>query len=131
MLDAELHWLMSRTRSVEENVQRETELLQQLDSFLLVKHTHTHTQTHTGTQHRGQHCAYFTHRDQFTSCVERPLESQFGLKRFQVFTRKPVSESGGVATEKHERHELGWESPTKTHCQVFITGCVGFSGFGA
>ncbi|XP_044040415.1 LOW QUALITY PROTEIN: FH2 domain-containing protein 1-like [Siniperca chuatsi] len=33
-LDAELQWLTSRTRSVEENIQRDTELLQQLDSFL-------------------------------------------------------------------------------------------------
>ncbi|GAA6234570.1 FH2 domain-containing protein 1-like [Lates japonicus] len=33
-LDAELKWLMTRTRSVEESVQRDTELLQQLDSFL-------------------------------------------------------------------------------------------------
>ncbi|KAG7215194.1 hypothetical protein INR49_022693 [Caranx melampygus] len=33
-LDAELQWLMTRTRSVEENVQRDTELLQQLDDFL-------------------------------------------------------------------------------------------------
>ncbi|KAM9335895.1 uncharacterized protein ABDE67_020890 [Symphorus nematophorus] len=33
-LDADLHWLMTRTRSVEENVQRDTELLQQLDDFL-------------------------------------------------------------------------------------------------
>ncbi|XP_070786089.1 FH2 domain-containing protein 1-like [Enoplosus armatus] len=33
-LDAELQWLTSRTRSVEENVQRDTELLQQLDNFL-------------------------------------------------------------------------------------------------
>ncbi|KAI3376040.1 hypothetical protein L3Q82_016573 [Scortum barcoo] len=33
-LDAELHWLMTRMRSVEENVQRDTELLQQLDDFL-------------------------------------------------------------------------------------------------
>ncbi|XP_022616854.1 FH2 domain-containing protein 1-like, partial [Seriola dumerili] len=33
-LDAELKRLMSRTRSVEENVQRDTELLQQLDGFL-------------------------------------------------------------------------------------------------
>ncbi|XP_036967270.1 FH2 domain-containing protein 1-like [Acanthopagrus latus] len=33
-LDAELQWLTSRTRSVEENVQRDTELLQQLDDFL-------------------------------------------------------------------------------------------------
>ncbi|XP_039996617.1 LOW QUALITY PROTEIN: FH2 domain-containing protein 1-like [Xiphias gladius] len=34
MLDAELQWLISRTRSVEESFQRDTELLQQLDSFL-------------------------------------------------------------------------------------------------
>ncbi|XP_078138520.1 uncharacterized protein LOC139914981, partial [Centroberyx gerrardi] len=33
-LDAELQWLTSRTRSVEESVQRDTELLQQLDAFL-------------------------------------------------------------------------------------------------
>nr|XP_046236950.1 FH2 domain-containing protein 1-like [Scatophagus argus] len=33
-LDGELQWLMSRTRSVEENIQRDTELLQQLDNFL-------------------------------------------------------------------------------------------------
>ncbi|XP_073331640.1 uncharacterized protein [Pagrus major] len=33
-LDAELQWLTSRTRSVEENVQRDRELLQQLDDFL-------------------------------------------------------------------------------------------------
>ncbi|XP_070710477.1 FH2 domain-containing protein 1-like [Pempheris klunzingeri] len=33
-LDSELQWLTSRTRSVEENVQRDTELLQQLDDFL-------------------------------------------------------------------------------------------------
>ncbi|XP_031696230.1 FH2 domain-containing protein 1-like [Anarrhichthys ocellatus] len=33
-LDAELQWQTSRTRSVEENVQRDTELLQQLDGFL-------------------------------------------------------------------------------------------------
>lgn len=33
-LDADLQWLTSRTRSVEENVQRDTELLQQLDDFL-------------------------------------------------------------------------------------------------
>lgn len=41
-LDADLHWLTSRTRSLEENVQKDTELLQQLDSFLEVKHTNTH-----------------------------------------------------------------------------------------
>ncbi|XP_039466385.1 FH2 domain-containing protein 1-like [Oreochromis aureus] len=33
-LDAELHLLTSRTHSVEESIQRDTELLQQLDSFL-------------------------------------------------------------------------------------------------
>ncbi|XP_008287003.1 FH2 domain-containing protein 1-like [Stegastes partitus] len=33
-LDADLQWLTSRTRSVEESVQRDTELLQQLDDFL-------------------------------------------------------------------------------------------------
>nr|XP_057923886.1 FH2 domain-containing protein 1-like [Doryrhamphus excisus]XP_057923887.1 FH2 domain-containing protein 1-like [Doryrhamphus excisus] len=33
-LDSELQWLTSRTRSVEESVQMDTELLQQLDSFL-------------------------------------------------------------------------------------------------
>ncbi|XP_059211471.1 FH2 domain-containing protein 1-like [Centropristis striata] len=33
-LDSDLTWLTTRTRSVEENVQRDTELLQQLDSFL-------------------------------------------------------------------------------------------------
>ncbi|XP_038586849.1 FH2 domain-containing protein 1-like [Micropterus salmoides] len=33
-LDTDLQWLMSRMRSVEENVQRDTELLQQLDHFL-------------------------------------------------------------------------------------------------
>ncbi|KAM4714156.1 uncharacterized protein FYW61_019222 isoform 2-T2 [Anableps anableps] len=33
-LDAELQLLTSRTRSVEENIQKDTELLQQLDSFL-------------------------------------------------------------------------------------------------
>ncbi|XP_040887510.1 FH2 domain-containing protein 1-like isoform X2 [Toxotes jaculatrix] len=33
-LDTDLQWLMTRTRSVEESVQRDTELLQQLDSFL-------------------------------------------------------------------------------------------------
>lgn len=40
-LDADLQWLTSRTRSVEENVQRDTELLQQLDDFLQVTHTHS------------------------------------------------------------------------------------------
>lgn len=33
-LDADLQWLTSRTHAVEENVQRDTELLQQLDDFL-------------------------------------------------------------------------------------------------
>ncbi|KAM7366582.1 hypothetical protein PAMP_016014 [Pampus punctatissimus] len=33
-LDADLQWLTTRTRSVEENAQRDTELLQQLDNFL-------------------------------------------------------------------------------------------------
>lgn len=33
-LDSDLQWLTSRTHSVEENVQRDTELLQQLDDFL-------------------------------------------------------------------------------------------------
>ncbi|XP_026200233.1 FH2 domain-containing protein 1-like [Anabas testudineus] len=33
-LDSDLQWLTTRTRSVEESVQRDTELLQQLDSFL-------------------------------------------------------------------------------------------------
>ncbi|CAJ1085744.1 FH2 domain-containing protein 1-like [Xyrichtys novacula] len=33
-LDTDLQWLTSRTNSVEENVQRDTELLQQLDDFL-------------------------------------------------------------------------------------------------
>ncbi|XP_074518343.1 uncharacterized protein LOC141784410 [Halichoeres trimaculatus] len=33
-LDSDLQWLTSRTQSVEENVQRDTELLQQLDDFL-------------------------------------------------------------------------------------------------
>lgn len=37
-LDAELHLLTSRTHSVEESIQRDTELLQQLDSFLQVTH---------------------------------------------------------------------------------------------
>lgn len=37
-LDADLQWLMTRTRSVEESVQRDTELLQQLDDFLQVTH---------------------------------------------------------------------------------------------
>lgn len=40
-LDADLHWLTSRTRSVEENAQKDTELLQQLGSFLQVTQTHT------------------------------------------------------------------------------------------
>lgn len=35
-LDAELQRLTSRTRSVEESVQRDAELLQQLDDFLQV-----------------------------------------------------------------------------------------------
>ncbi|KAK2899653.1 FH2 domain-containing protein 1-like [Channa argus] len=33
-LDTELQWITTRTHSVEENIQRDTELLQQLDSFL-------------------------------------------------------------------------------------------------
>lgn len=37
-LDSDLQWLTTRTRSVEESVQRDTELLQQLDSFLQVIH---------------------------------------------------------------------------------------------
>lgn len=41
-LDADLQWLTSRTRSLEENVQKDTELLQQLDSFLEVIRTNTH-----------------------------------------------------------------------------------------
>lgn len=41
-LDADLQWLTSRTRSLEENVQKDTELLQQLDSFLEVTRTNTH-----------------------------------------------------------------------------------------
>lgn len=41
-LDADLQWMTSRTRSVEENVQKDTELLQQLDNFLQVTHTTTH-----------------------------------------------------------------------------------------
>lgn len=41
-LEAELQLLTSRTRSVEESIQKETELLQQLDSFLQVTFTHRH-----------------------------------------------------------------------------------------
>lgn len=37
-LDTELQCLTTRTRSVEASVQRDTELLQQLDDFLQVKH---------------------------------------------------------------------------------------------
>lgn len=41
-LDADLQWLTSRTRSLEENVQNDAELLQQLESFLEVIHTQVH-----------------------------------------------------------------------------------------
>lgn len=41
-LDADLQLLTSRTHSLEENVQKDTELLQQLDSFLEVLPTNTH-----------------------------------------------------------------------------------------
>lgn len=44
-LDADLQWLTSRTRSVQENVQEDTQLLQQLDDFLQVSHTRAHTYT--------------------------------------------------------------------------------------
>lgn len=44
-LDADLQWLTSRTRSVQENVQEDTQLLQQLEDFLQVLHTRAHTYT--------------------------------------------------------------------------------------
>lgn len=44
-LDADLQLLTSRTRSVQENVQEDTQLLQQLDDFLQVSHTRAHTYT--------------------------------------------------------------------------------------
>lgn len=38
-LDADLQWLTSRTRSLEENALKDAELLQQLESFLEVTNT--------------------------------------------------------------------------------------------
>lgn len=43
-LDAELQALTSRTRSVEESVQKDTQLLQQLDGFLQVPRAQKHIQ---------------------------------------------------------------------------------------
>lgn len=42
-LDADLKSLKSRVISLEENIQKEAELLQQLDTFLQVVLKHTHT----------------------------------------------------------------------------------------
>lgn len=117
MLDAELQWLISRTRSVEESFQRDTELLQQLDSFLQV--------TLTGMQHKGALCQFYSSRLVYSSCwAPHHVEHRStwrGLRwhglRFQLFNRFSASQIGRVGTEKH-LHLTSWESLRKRHYWV-------------